>query len=74
MAYQDQERISRTAQRPRYPLPKGFKAVVYGLNLTNEVFGFSQSSPIYPIQREHYRQTVGAGLRSRRRSPAHPLQ
>jgi TonB-dependent receptor len=46
-----------------FALPKGFKAVVYGLNLTNEVFGFYQGSPIYPIQREYYHQTVGAGLR-----------
>lgn len=29
-----------------YRLPKGFTAVVYGLNLTNEVFGFNNGSPI----------------------------
>jgi len=46
-----------------FVLAKGFTAVVYGLNLTNEVFGFYQGSPIYPIQREYYHQTVGAGLR-----------
>ena len=46
-----------------YRLPKGFTAVAYGLNLNNEVFGFYNGSPIYPVQREFYRQTVGGGLR-----------
>lgn len=46
-----------------YKLPKGFTVVAYGLNLNNEVFGFFQGSPIYPIQREFYRQTFGGGLR-----------
>jgi hypothetical protein len=46
-----------------YRLAKGFTAVVYGLNLTNEVFGFYQGSTIYPIQREYYKHTIGAGLR-----------
>ena len=46
-----------------YKLPKGFTAVAYGLNLNNEVFGFYQGSPIYPIQREFYKQTFGGGLR-----------
>jgi hypothetical protein len=36
---------------------------VYGLNLTNEVFGFYQGSTIHPIQREYYNRTIGAGLR-----------
>jgi len=44
-------------------LAKGFTAVVYGLNLNNEVFGFYQGSGIYPIQREYYKPTVAAGLR-----------
>lgn len=46
-----------------YQLPKGFKLVVYGLNLTNEVFGFYNGSGIWPVQREYYDRTVGAGLR-----------
>ena len=46
-----------------YQLPKGFKLVVYGENLTNEVFGFYMGSTIWPIQREFYSRTVGAGLR-----------
>ena len=46
-----------------FALPKGFKAVVYGLNLTNEVFGFYQGSPIYPILPEYDRQTIAGGLR-----------
>ena len=44
-------------------LAKGFTAVVYGLNLTNEVFGFYSGSSIWPIQREFYQQTVAVGLR-----------
>ena len=31
--------------------------------VTNEVFGFYQGSPIYPVQREYYNRTIGAGLR-----------
>ena len=46
-----------------YNLPKGFTAVAYGLNLNNEVFGFYNGSPNFPIQREFYRQTFGGGLR-----------
>jgi hypothetical protein len=46
-----------------FRLMKRFTAVVYGLNLTNEVFGFYQGSTIYPIQREYYNRTIGAGLR-----------
>jgi TonB-dependent receptor len=46
-----------------FRLAKGFTAVVYGLNLTNEVFGFYQGSTIYPLQREYYKTTIGAGLR-----------
>ena len=51
-----------------YRLPKGFTAVAYALNLNNEVFGFYQGDPNYPVQREFYRQTVGGGLRW---SPTH---
>jgi TonB-dependent receptor len=46
-----------------YRLPKGFTAVVYGENLTNEVFGFYNGSPQWPIQREYYGPSIGAGLR-----------
>lgn len=42
---------------------KGLSAVVYGLNLNNEVFGFYNGSPIYVLQREFYGRTVGAGIR-----------
>ncbi len=44
-------------------LAKGFTAVVYGLNLTNEVFGFYYGSPIWDNQREFYKPTIGAGVR-----------
>ena len=32
---------------------RGLHLIVSGLNLTNEVFGFYQGSPLYPIQREY---------------------
>ena len=46
-----------------YTLPKGFTFVMYGLNLNNEVFGFYNGSPDFPLQREFYRQTFGGGFR-----------
>jgi TonB-dependent receptor len=44
-------------------LAHGFTFVMYGLNLTNEVFGFYQGSPQYQVQREFYEPTVSAGFR-----------
>ena len=41
----------------------GFSFVMYGLNLTNEVFGFYQGSPQYMIQREYYKPSIAAGFR-----------
>jgi TonB-dependent receptor len=49
-------------------LGHGLNFVMYGLNLTNEVFGFYQGSPQYMIQREYYTPTIAAGFRW---SPAH---
>ena len=46
-----------------YRLYRGLRFVAYGLNLSNEVFGFYQGSKIYPIQREFYQPTVSFGLR-----------
>ncbi len=46
-----------------YRIGKGLRLVAYGLNLSNEVFGFYQGSGIYPIQREYYHPTVSAGVR-----------
>jgi hypothetical protein len=46
-----------------YRMYKGLKLVVSGLNLSNEVFGFYQGSPIYPIQREYYKPSVMIGMR-----------
>jgi len=46
-----------------YRLHGGLKFVVSFLNLTNEVFGFYQGSPIYPIQREFYGRTYMFGMR-----------
>jgi hypothetical protein len=44
-------------------LKHGLTFVMYGLNLTNEVFGFYQGSPQYMIQREYYGPTIAAGFR-----------
>jgi TonB-dependent receptor len=41
----------------------GLEFIAYGLNLTNEVFGFYQGSPQFMIQREFYQPTVAAGIR-----------
>jgi hypothetical protein len=46
-----------------YRLGKGFETVAYGLNLSNEIFGFYQDSTIWPIQREFYHPTVSVGVR-----------
>lgn len=46
-----------------YRLKRGFKIIAYGLNLNNEVFGFYQGSPQYPIQREFYNRTFSIGFR-----------
>ncbi len=42
---------------------RGLSFVTYGLNLTNEVFGFYQGSPQFMIQREYYTPTIAAGFR-----------
>ena len=44
-------------------LKHGLTFIMYGLNLTNEVFGFYQGSPQYMIQREYYGPTIAAGFR-----------
>ncbi len=44
-------------------LKRGFTFIMYGLNLTNEVFGFYQGSQQYMIQREYYGPTIAAGFR-----------
>jgi TonB-dependent receptor len=44
-------------------LKHGMTFVMYGLNLTNEVFGFYQGSPQFMIQREYYGPTIAAGFR-----------
>jgi TonB-dependent receptor len=46
-----------------YRLYKGLSFVAYGLNLSNEVFGFYQGSPQYPIQREFYHPTFSFGMK-----------
>jgi TonB-dependent receptor len=46
-----------------YRLYKGLSVYGYGLNLSNEVFGFYQGSGIYPVQREYYHPTVAFGMR-----------
>jgi TonB-dependent receptor len=44
-------------------LGHGLNFVMYGLNLTNEVFGFYQGSPQFMVQREYYTPTIAAGFR-----------
>jgi hypothetical protein len=46
-----------------FRLAKGFTGIIYGLNLTNEVFGFYNGSPIYVNHREYYKTTYAFGLR-----------
>jgi len=46
-----------------YRIQKGLQFVASGLNLSNEVFGFYNGSPIYPVQREFYKPTVSLGFR-----------
>jgi TonB-dependent receptor len=46
-----------------YRIGHGFTAMAYGLNLTNEVFGFYQGSTQFVNQREYYKPTYGGGLR-----------
>jgi TonB-dependent receptor len=48
-----------------YSIPRshGLQAVVSGLDLNNEVFGFYFGGERYPIQREYYKRTISAGLR-----------
>ena len=46
-----------------YRLNRGLRVVASFLNMSNEVFGFYNGSPIYPVQREYYRPTYSFGLR-----------
>ena len=46
-----------------YRLYRGLSVVAYGLNLSNEVFGFYQGSTPYPIQREFYHPTYSLGMK-----------
>jgi len=46
-----------------YYLGRGLTAVVSGLNLNNEVFGFYNGSPQYVVQREFYKPTYTFGFK-----------
>ncbi len=46
-----------------YRFYKGLRAVVSGLNLNNEVFGYYQGSTPFVNQREYYKPTYTGGLR-----------
>jgi TonB-dependent receptor len=46
-----------------YRIGHGLTAMAYGLNLTNEVFGFYTGSTQFVNQREYYKPTYGGGLR-----------
>jgi hypothetical protein len=45
------------------PHGHGLQAILSGLNLNNEVFGFYNGAERFPIQREYYSRTISAGLR-----------
>jgi TonB-dependent receptor len=53
------------------PHGHGLQAIVSGLNLNNEVFGFYNGTERYPIQREYYSRTFSAGLRWTLRGEPH---
>src|ERR1700730_12901060 len=46
-----------------YSIARQLQIVVAGLNLNNEVFGFYQGSPQFPIQRELYNRTFSVAVR-----------
>ena len=46
-----------------YKIGRGFTVMAYGLNLTNEVFGYYQGSTQFVNQREYYKPSYGGGLR-----------
>ncbi len=46
-----------------FRIHRGLQAVVDGLDMNNEPFGFYNGSPIYPVQREYYKPTISFGLR-----------
>ncbi|MDW5266158.1 MULTISPECIES: TonB-dependent receptor [Acidobacteriaceae] len=46
-----------------YRLVRGLSAVVSGLNLNNEVFGYYTGSSQFINQREYYKPTITAGIR-----------
>jgi TonB-dependent receptor len=46
-----------------YRLAYGLTAEMYGLNLTDEVFGYYTGSPIFVNQREYYKATLAMGFR-----------
>jgi hypothetical protein len=49
-----------------YTIQRQIQIVVSLLNINNEVFGFYQGSPQYPIQREYYNRTFSFGIRMTR--------
>ena len=46
-----------------YMIQRRLQIVLALLNLNNEVFGFYQGTPQYPLQREFYNRTVSIGIR-----------
>jgi len=46
-----------------FRMTKSLSALWQGLNLTDEVFGFYNGSPVFVVQREYYRPTYTFGLR-----------
>jgi hypothetical protein len=46
-----------------YTVTRRLQIVLALLNLNNEVFGFYQGSPEFPVQREFYNRTVSVAIR-----------
>jgi len=56
-------RATQVDAQARHALHRQLQVVLALLNLNNEVFGFYQGSPQFPIQREFYNRTVSIGIR-----------
>ena len=56
-------RTSNWTPSSAYRLAYGVTAEAYGLNLTDEVFGYYTGSPIFVNQREYYKTTLAVGFR-----------
>jgi hypothetical protein len=54
---------SRVDAQSSIRIGEGLEAIISGLNLNNEVFGFYNGSEPFFIQREYYKPTYSFGIR-----------